>query len=143
MRETRTPFLDDLRARLGRIDDHFECEFVKRSRVLHDIARMDGLIASTKNLLATIEQFPARTRGPELNALEHGIRARLAVFSKERAQIDAFVKSTADERAFFDKQAGAILVFARFWRHCAGQQTATRDLGLLTELLGIANRRHS
>src|SRR5262245_46270638 len=109
----RTPLLEDLRARLDRVDHEFEREFVHRSRHLHDVARIDGLIASAKTLLATIEQFPAPTRGPELGALENGIRARLVVFSRERGQIDAYSRLSPDERAFVDQHAGANLIFAR------------------------------
>lgn len=124
--------LTDLQSELEQIMNGYNTNFAGQSRATRDVPTMDGLIARTKKLITQIEMLPAMD-GKEL--LDN-TRAQLEMYERERvAIVEAKAGGGTDSSEFAQLASFANFAFARYLRHFAGQARATRDLGLLKELV--------
>ncbi len=116
-------------AQADAIHDRYRKSFVGRSRATRDLALLDGIIADTERLLPSLS---GETRS--------AVSDRLTLYKTERAEIAAIQAGGPAALAAWRAVEWSELGFNRYRRHFAGQNRATRDLGLLGELVAEERR---
>lgn len=117
-----------VQARIDACHEQYILHFVGQPRLTRDVAMLDSLIGE---LTPMLEQLPISE-----HAMRKELGERLADYNTERHAI-----VTSQERAGPQGRAAAHLklrvgfVMHRYVRHFAGQPRATRDLGLLQEII--------
>lgn len=120
---------------LAAITEDYEAHFAGQPRATRELARMDALLARIEKVLADLSAVPAAVAGPEVAGLREDADARKATYTTERAAIMDAQKLGAAGAEFSVLASNANLVFARYQRHFAGQNRATRDAALLAEMI--------
>lgn len=111
-------------AQADAIHDRYRKSFVGRSRATRDLALLDGIIADAEKLLADGLSADVKSTLSE----------RLSLYKTERGEIAAIQAGGPATLAGWRAVEWSELAFGRYRRHFAGQNRATRDLGLLVEL---------
>ncbi len=124
--------IKSLKQEIEQIAASYEAGFAGQSRATRDLDALAGLIRRTREVVTQLEKLPA---ADERNSLLEDARNRLGVYENEQGAIkDA--KAAGPEFAEFSRLAGfANFVFARYFRHFAGKDRASRDLGMLKEMI--------
>lgn len=127
--------LEKLKERAGIVFGEYDAWFAGHPRVTRDAARLARM---TNDLKALASQ--AGRQGAEGQAFAQELAKTIELYTQEQAAI-----TTARERgpSAFEAQrahAWAQVVFGRYQRHFAGRNRATRDLGLLAELIDHLRR---
>ncbi len=118
---------------LAAINTDYETHFAGQPRATREVARMDILLRRIDAVLTQLSAIPEAN--PEIAAMREDADARKVSYSSERiAILDAQKLGTAGAE-FSIYSSNANLVFARYQRHFAGQNRATRDASLLAEML--------
>lgn len=120
---------------LDRIAARYESQFAGQPRSSRNVDEIDAILADTKDVLARIESIPEAVRPPELSELATTAKQNLALYTRERALILDATKAGPEFEQFAVLASSANFVFARYRRHFAGQSRATRDLGLIDEMI--------
>lgn len=121
----------DLQSELEQIMNGYNEHFAGQARATRDVPTMDGLITRLKKLITQIEMLPA-IDGKDL--LQNA-RAQLEMYERERVAIVEAKSGGSESSEFAQLASFANFAFARYLRHFAGQARASRDLGLLKELI--------
>ena len=127
--------VETLGKELEAIDREYARDFAGHSRLTRDVAQMERMIKRSAAVVSQIEKIPSAAQGPELQRLLDASKASLTLYQGER---EAIVRAQATGPSFeqFSTEATAAnFVFARYVRHFAGQDRATRDTALLGELV--------
>lgn len=127
--------LEDLGKQLEELDKEYADAFAGQSRLTRDLDHLDRIIARSSSILQRIEQIPEAAQGPDLARLREAATQSLGLYKQER---DAIARAQEIGPTFEDfsiEATNANLVFARYARHFAGKDRATRDLALLGELV--------
>ena len=130
-----TNLLDTLRRDLDLITSTYEADFSGQSRSTRDAEQIEGLIKRLKDVIARASTLPAALQSAELIALKEEGTGTLGLYETERL---AILKAKEAGPLFDDfavEATDANFVFARYARHYAGQNRATRDLALLAEMV--------
>ena len=140
MASTKT---ETLQQEFDRIGAAYEADFAGQSRATRDLKLMGELLLQLRALIKEAEALPAGAAGSQL--LEEA-RARLATYENEQQAIKDAKAAGPEYPEFAQLAASANFVFARYFRHFAGKDRGSRDLGLLTEMveeLGAIRQRMS
>jgi transaldolase len=120
---------------LDRIAARYEAQFAGMPRASRNVDELDAILADTKGVLARIESIPEAVRPPDLNDLAEVARQNVAIYQRERALILQAATAAPELEQFATLATSANFVFARYRRHFAGKARATRDLGLIDEMI--------
>ncbi len=120
---------------LDRIAARYESQFAGMPRSNRNIDELDAILKETRDVLARIESIPEAVRPPDLSELANTAKQNVALYQRERALIADAAKSGPELEQFATLASSANFVFARYRRHFAGQSRASRDLGLIDELV--------
>lgn len=120
-----------LEQEFAKLEATYDTNFAGKSRATRDLAELDNLI---NGLRAIVKKLEADDGGSSSQLLEN-VRARLSICETERQAIEAAKAAGPDGVEFARLAAFANFVFARYFRHFAGQGRDTRDLGLLKEMV--------
>ncbi len=120
---------------LDRIAARYEAQFAGMPRASRNVDELDAILAETKGVLARIESIPEAVRPPDLNELANTARQNVAIYQRERALILDAATAAPELEQFATLATSANFVFARYRRHFAGKARATRDLGLIDEMI--------
>ncbi len=120
---------------LDRIAARYESQFAGMPRGSRNLDELDAILTETKSVLARIESIPTAVRPPEMNELAETARQNVAIYERERKLISDAAGSAPEMEHFATLATSANFVFARYRRHFAGKSRATRDLGLLEEMV--------
>lgn len=111
-------------AQADAIHDRYRKSFVGRARASRDLALLDGIIADARTLLPSLA-----------GDLKSTVADRLSLYETERGEIAAIQSGGPEALAGWRAVEWSELSFARYRRHFAGKNRATRDLGLLDEMV--------
>ncbi|MBK6696610.1 MAG: hypothetical protein IPG50_31135 [Myxococcales bacterium] len=126
---------EKLQRELDQITSEYETNFSGQSRATRDLALMDALVRRVQAVVAQVDQLPASIRGADLVAVLAGARESLSLYQTERAAIVRAKEAGPQIEVFGELASTANFTFAQYGRHYAGQNRATRDQGLLAELI--------
>lgn len=120
---------------LDRIAARYEAQFAGMPRSSRNVDELDAILAETKSVLARIESIPEAVRPPDLGELAQTARANVAIYERERSLILDAVRVGPSYERFATLATTANFLFARYRRHFAGKSRASRDLGLIDEMI--------
>ena len=120
---------------LDRIAARYESQFAGMPRSNRNIDELDAILTETRGVLARIESIPEAVRPPELGELANLAKQNVALYQRERELITSASKAGPEFEQFATLASSANFVFARYRRHFAGQSRASRDLGLIAEMI--------
>ncbi len=125
-----------LEAQLKAITSEYDAHFANKARATRELDRLDALIDGVQSVAAQLTASGGDDAEREaLAPIVQTAEKNLALYREER---EAIVQAKTRDPGF-DKFAGlaasANLIFAQFQRHFAGQNRATRDAGLLADLI--------
>lgn len=120
---------------LDRIAARYESQFAGMPRSSRNLDELDAILAETKDVLARLESIPEAVRPPELSDLVGTAKQNLAIYQRERALIADAAKGGPELEQFATLASSANFVFARYRRCFSGQSRATRDVGLIDEMI--------
>src|SRR5690554_5017041 len=126
--------VESLGKELEELDREYQESFAGQSRLTRDGAQLDRISERGSSRLKRIDQIPAPAQGPDLVRLRDATAHSLNLYTQERAAIVRAQEVGPQFEAFSQEATSANLVFARYARHFAGKDRATRDLALLGEL---------
>lgn len=126
--------VETLGKELEALDAEYGKDFAGHSRMTRDTSQLDRMIKRAKSVVERADAIPEAARGADLTRLRDSASQSLSLYTNER---EAIVRAQQVGPAFeqFSMEAtSANLVFARYVRHFAGQNRATRDLALLADM---------
>lgn len=129
--------LSQLRAEFDQITAEYDARFAGHSRVTRDLNDANNLINRTRSVVSELSRLP---RSNDKSALEDSAKSSLALYENERKEIMRAKSLGADFEEFDALRTDANMVFAQYDRHFAGKNRATRDLGLLGEMIDDLER---
>jgi hypothetical protein len=135
-----TPLVNTLSDELDRIAARYEAQFAGQSRATRNLDELDAIIDRTRELVARIDSIPEAAQPRELRKLRETASTNLDLYKRERELIVQAKNAPAELEEFSPWAVSANFVFARYVRHFAGQNRATRDLGLLDEMIADLER---
>ncbi len=127
--------IETLGKELETIEREYAENFAGQSRLTRDLSVMDGLLARANSVLERIDRVPPAAQGPELSRLRETASECIRMYSQERRAIQQAQELGPTFYEFGEEAANANFIFARYARHFAGKDRATRDLALLGELV--------
>lgn len=120
---------------LEAIDREYARDFADHSRLTRDVSQMERMIKRSAAVVAQIDKIPSAAQGPELIRLRGAAQSSLTLYTNEREAIVRAQATGPQFETFSVEATAANFVFARYMRHFAGQDRATRDTALLGELV--------
>lgn len=117
------------RRRAEQIHARYDAHFAGQPRVSRDASLLDTLVAETDKLLETLGD------GDASDALRASLQKNRALYEREAKAVREAQAAPSEVLAAHELAAWAQFTFNRYRRHFAGQPRATRDLGLLAELI--------
>ncbi len=127
--------IESLGQELSALDREYEQDFAGHSRLTRDLDQMDRMLARAESVIARVAQVPPAVRGPDLVEIERHAAKNLEMYRTERTAIARAQDAGPAFETFSMEATSANLVFARYGRHFAGKDRATRDPALLGELV--------
>ncbi|HEY8077075.1 MAG TPA: hypothetical protein VIF62_23270 [Labilithrix sp.] len=127
--------VDTLGQELESVDREYAKDFAGQSRLTRDVTQLDRMLARVNSVVERIDQIPGAARGPDLGRLRELALQNLEIYKTERKAIERAQQLGPSFEQFSHEATTANLVFARYMRHFAGKDRATRDLSLLGELV--------
>lgn len=118
---------------IARITASYNTNFAGQQRATRNLAELDSLIVRLGEVLKQLERLPYGA--PDQGRLIEEAKARLTDYKNERHAIAAAKTSSPELAEFSQLAVFANFTFARYYRHFAGQDRGTRDLGLLREMV--------
>ncbi len=134
------PTVASVRASVDAVLGTYDASFAGQSRATRDIALLDQLIARLRAARVEIDTIPGGGKSPEVATLRETLSTTVELYTAERKLIE---EARALGPAFGEFAAlggDANLVFGMYRRHFAGKNRATRDLGLLAEMIADLER---
>lgn len=127
--------VETLGKELEQLDQEYAKDFAGHSRLTRDLDQIDRIIARVRSVLERIDQIPVAARGPDLERLREAVAGNLELYEAERRAIARAQEVGPLFEQFSSEATAANFVFARYMRHFAGKDRATRDVALLGELV--------
>lgn len=124
--------LSQLRAEVDQITGEYDARFAGHSRVTRDLEDLNNLINRMRSVVGDLGRLP---RSNDRTALEDNAKQSLTLYENERKEVMKAKGLGADFEDFDALRTEANMVFSQYNRHFAGQNRATRDLGLLAEMI--------
>lgn len=129
--------LSQLRAEVDQITGEYDARFAGHSRVTRDLNDINNLISRIRSVVGELGRLP---RSNDRTTLEDAAKTSLALYENERKEVMRAKSHGEDFEDFDVLRTEANMVFALYNRHFAGQNRATRDLGLLGEMIDDLER---
>lgn len=117
------------RRRAEQIHARYDAHFAGQPRVSRDATLLDTLVEETDKLLATLGD------DADARALRESLTKNRDLYQREAKAVREAQGAPSEVLAAHELAAWAQFTFNRYRRHFAGQPRATRDLGLLAELI--------
>jgi len=127
--------VESLGKELEQIDREYATDFAGHSRLTRDIAQIDRMIKRAGSIVERANQIPSAAQGAELTRVRDAAASSVELYKQERAAIVRAQEVGPAFEQFSVEATSANFVFARYMRHFAGQDRATRDAALLGELV--------
>ena len=124
--------LSQLRAEVDQLTGEYDARFAGHSRVTRDLEDLNNIINRMRSVVGELARLP---RSNDRTTLEDNARGSLTLYENERKEVMKAKGHGADFEDFDALRTEANMVFAQYNRHFAGQNRATRDLGLLAEMI--------
>lgn len=130
------PSFKELKKQTDDIYQRYEGHFAGKPRATRDLSLLDELIGELRQLTDQARGSMNGGKDPAMLSLLEMARENLEVYETERKEIVA-----AKERGPTSVEASEVVIranlaFGRYHRHFAGKDRRTRDLGLLSEIVG-------
>lgn len=127
--------LKDFRDQTQAIYDEYTARFGGKPRATRKLGDLDNLISRLETLVGQARATAGLNRDPALSSLIEQAVENLEIYDRERKEI-ARVQAQGTETVEASTLATwANLVFGQYHRHFAGKGRATRDVGLLNEMI--------
>jgi hypothetical protein len=125
-----TQTLDQLTTRANSLQGQYSYAFANKPRATRQLDLLDKIIADTREVLTG-----ARSHGQRGQTLVNTLNERLTMYQSERSEIQKAQSRgpAAMEAAILATRAN--FVFFQYRTHFAGQNRATRDKGLLQDMV--------
>jgi hypothetical protein len=130
-----TNIVETLGEELQQVDREYASDFAGHSRLTRDLDQMDRMIKRVASVLSQVDRIPSAARGPDLERIREAAASSLALYKGELEAIKRAQDVGPAFEQFATEATAANFVFARYMRHFAGQDRATRDLALLGEIV--------
>jgi hypothetical protein len=127
--------VENLGKELEQLDREYAAEFAGQSRLTRDLDVLDRMIKRAESVLERVDQIPSAALGPDLVRLRDAAAQSVDLYKQERGAIVRAQEVGPTFEAFSVEATAANLTFARYARHFAGKDRATRDVALLGELV--------
>ena len=127
--------VETLGTELEQLDREYQSEFAGQSRLTRDLELLDRMIRRAQSIVERASQIPVAAAGPDLTRLRDAAAQSFELYQQERAAIERAQAVGPTFEAFSVEATSANFVFARYMRHFAGKDRATRDVALLGELV--------
>jgi predicted translin family RNA/ssDNA-binding protein len=127
--------VEKLAIELEAIDQIYTTDFANQSRLTRDPDQMASLAKRTQAVIAQVDAIPVAAQGPDLVRLRTAAATNLALYEGEHAAILKAQEVGPAFESFSTEATSANFVFARYGRHFAGHNRATRDTALLGEMV--------
>ncbi len=131
--------LAQIRVQLDQIVGEYDARFAGQSRVTRDINDLDALVRRAEQLQRALGELP---RSKDRTDTEQTLRDLVTLYGNERVEIKKAQNLGPEFEEFSSLRGDANFVFSQYHRHFAGKNRATRDLGLLTEMIADLERVH-
>lgn len=125
--------IDALRRRADRVHARYDAHFAGQPRISRDASLLDEMIAETDGLLKS-------ARAERADALVATLEKNRALYVQEAAAVREAQQAPPEVLAAHELATWAQTAFNRYRRHFAGKARATRDLGLLGEMIDDLTR---
>ncbi len=135
-----TPTLADLRNALELIGHEYALLYAGFSRITREVEPLDSMLERLQAAVTALEAGAVVALEDERQALLTDARSSLALYTSERALVLEAKAMGPEVHAFAELEEEASLVSATYRRHFEGQARATRDLGLLAEMIADLDR---
>jgi hypothetical protein len=127
--------VENLGKELEQIDREYTTDFAGHSRLTRDIEQMERMMKRVAAIVSQVDKIPSAAQGPDLARVREAATASLTLYTSEREAIAKAQEVGPAFEAFSMEATSANFVFARYMRHFAGKDRATRDSALLGELV--------
>jgi hypothetical protein len=127
--------VENLGKELEAVDREYAADFAGHSRLTRDIEQIDRMIKRTAAVVDQVDRIPSAAQGPELVRVREAATQSLQLYKAEREAIAKAQAVGPTFEQFAVEATSANFVFARYVRHFAGKDRASRDLALLGELV--------
>ncbi len=127
---------DALRQRAAHIKSTYDAHFAGQPRISRDPEMLDDLARQLDAVAAGLDGLPAADR----EAMLEELRADREMYRREAAAVREAQSAGPDAFEAHHLATWSRITSARYRRHFAGKARATRDLGLLGELLADLER---
>lgn len=124
--------LSQLRAEVDQITGEYDARFAGHSRVTRDLEDLNNIINRIRSVIGDLGRLP---RSNDRTSLEDNAKQSLTLYENERKEVMKAKSLGPDFEDFDALRTDANMVFAQYNRHFAGQNRATRDLGLIGEMI--------
>jgi hypothetical protein len=124
--------IEAARRRAAQIQARYDAHFAGQPRVSRDASLLDTLITESERLLADLRS----SRDAAATELRDSVTKNRELYRREAEAVRAAQSAPGEVLAAHEFATWAQFTFNRYRRHFAGQARATRDLGLLAELIG-------
>jgi len=122
-----------LRSEADRIHARYDAHFAGQPRISRDAGLLDDMVARTDALLP-------RARAAGADSVVATLEKNRTLYIDEARAVRDAQKAPPEVLAAHEMGAWATLAFNRYRRHFAGKGRATRDLGLLAEMIDDLTR---
>lgn len=127
--------IKNLRDEAQQLYNEYGARFAGKPRATRDLEELDDIIERLEALVEEGKQLQNGGRDPALQSILEQANENLDIYEEERERIRA-VQSGGEIVVEGSALASwANLLFGQYYRHFAGEARATRDLGLLSEIL--------
>lgn len=127
--------LKEFRDQTQAIYDEYAARFAGKPRATRKLADIDGLIQRLSALVDKARAAGGAARDPALASMVEQAVENLEVYDQERKEIAKVQAQGAEVVDASMLATWANLHFGQYFRHFAGKGRATRDLGLLNEMI--------
>lgn len=124
-----------IRERMQRVHARYDAHFAGQPRVSRDPSLLDAMSIELDGLLTQ-----ARALGPSGRSLVADLEKNRGLYTREAAAIREAQAASPEALTAHEISSWAQLTFSRYRRHFANRARATRDLGLLAELVADLER---
>ncbi len=131
-----------LQTEANQIAGEYEAFFAGQSRVTRDLGKLNELVNRMRRVQQDMERVQRSVPAAQYSELRDLVKQNLSMFETERKEIVRLKSLGADFEDFDALRTQANLTFAYYRRHFADKARATRDLGLLAEMIEDLERIH-
>ncbi len=130
-----SPTLKELREQAQTIYQEYGARFAGKPRATRDLSALDDIIARLETIAEQARTLRNGGRDPALSSFIEQAVDNLETYDAERKEIARVQSEGGSVVEASELATWANLHFGQYFRHFAGKPRATRDLGLLNEII--------